>query len=263
MDHSRNIINENFLQPSREGLISQDNILTYQAHIDDLLLAARFVYLYVHLCKHCPTNKQNNYRSSNPAQVIHVMKNIVTVCRSITEEIESQENTLFTDTKNALYELKERFSVSLSDLLVAAKYHASGMGISPVSLLDRSAGHLTSVIVELVKLLGMNGNKSAAPAPPANKGRSENNNHSYYGSIISGNKANHHKSTASSVMSDNDSMKSPPMMRSQLENIGYKYNNGNNDNMYSSAKKHQSQKSNSNSPIDLTPEELVVSCASI
>jgi hypothetical protein len=40
-DHSKNIINENFLQPSKDGLISQDHILTYQAYVDDLLLAAR------------------------------------------------------------------------------------------------------------------------------------------------------------------------------------------------------------------------------
>jgi hypothetical protein len=92
------------------------------------------------------------------------MKNIVTVCRSITEEVENQEVTLLADTKKALYELKIRFSSSLSDLLVAAKYHASGMGISPVSLLDRSAGHLTSVIVELAKLLGMNASTSKKPS---------------------------------------------------------------------------------------------------
>lgn len=217
------------------------------------------------------------------------MKNIVTVCRSITEEIESQENTLFTETKNALYELKTRFSVSLSDLLVAAKYHASGMGISPVSLLDRSAGHLTFVIVELVKLLGMT---SSSPTTTSNKkpitttandytrrpsvsttttaverneysnGREKN---SYYGSIISGkssNAQNHHKSTASSVATNDG----PPMMRSQLDTIGYKYsNNSNNDSsMYSSAKKQQQQqpyRKNSHGSEDLTPEELVVSIA--
>lgn len=40
-DQSRNIIKENFLQPSKDGFISQDHVLTYQASIDDLLLSAR------------------------------------------------------------------------------------------------------------------------------------------------------------------------------------------------------------------------------
>jgi hypothetical protein len=43
MDHSNNIIKENFLRPTRDGFISQDNILTYQAYVDDLLLVARYV----------------------------------------------------------------------------------------------------------------------------------------------------------------------------------------------------------------------------
>ncbi|KAI8072205.1 uncharacterized protein B0P05DRAFT_549333 [Gilbertella persicaria] len=148
--YSQNIIKENYLQPTRDGVIAQDAILTYQAHIDDLLFSAR---------------------SRDPSQVIHIMKNIVSVCRSITEEIESKETKLSPNTKHSLYELKTRFSTSLSDLLVSAKYHANGMGISPVSLLDRSASHLTAVIVDLAKLLGMHdtptieGRSSPPPLP--------------------------------------------------------------------------------------------------
>ncbi|GAA5800586.1 hypothetical protein HPULCUR_006022 [Helicostylum pulchrum] len=223
-DHTKSIINENFLQPSRDGFISQDHILTYQASVDDLLISA-----------------------SNPSLVINVMKHIVTVCRSITEEIESQEDTLFTETKNSLYDLKTRFSVSLSDLLVAAKYHASGMGISPVSLLDRSAGHLTSVIVELIKLLGMRPS-THRQSVNTNK-RPETDNHSYYGSII-GSKSGNHKSINSSYEDTNGHP------RSRLDSIGYKHSN---DNLYSKKQQQQKQyqpsyKTNSD---ELTPHELV------
>lgn len=176
------------------------------------------------------------------------MKNIVTVSRSITEDVEAQEETLFTDTKNSLYDLKTRFSSSLSDLLVAAKYHASGMGLSPVSLLDRSAGHLTSVIVDLVKLLGMHPS-NAPDRHTTNNKRSDNNTNksSYYGSIISRSPSNH-KSTVSSN-SHYDDVKQP---RSQLDSIGY-----------SSSKQHHQQqfqqRKNSHHNDELTPEELVVS----
>lgn len=155
------------------------------------------------------------------------MKNIVTVCRSISEEIEAQESTLFTESRNSLYELKTGFSASLSDLLVAAKYHASGMGISPVSLLDRSAGHLTSVIVDLVKLLGMK---------PSNDYQDRSENNSYYGSV-SNNKPSNHKNSSYSPHEDT---------RSQLDSIGYKQSNG------------YSQNQNG-----LTPKELVVSKKSL
>ncbi|KAG1048132.1 hypothetical protein G6F43_009456 [Rhizopus delemar] len=131
---SIDLINENFLQPTRNGIINYDHILTYQASIDDLLSTAR---------------------SSSPINVIQVMKTIVTICKSITEQVETSESRLSNETKYTLYELKTRFSTALSDLLVAAKHHANGKGLSPVSLLDCSAGHLTAVVIDLAKLLGM------------------------------------------------------------------------------------------------------------
>ncbi|KAG0796050.1 hypothetical protein G6F16_006096 [Rhizopus arrhizus] len=131
---SIDLINENFLQPTRNGIINYDHILTYQASIDDLLSTAR---------------------SSNPVNVIQVMKAIVTICKSITEQVETSESRLSNETKYTLYELKTRFSTALSDLLIAAKHHANGKGLSPVSLLDCSAGHLTAVVIDLTKLLGM------------------------------------------------------------------------------------------------------------
>lgn len=255
LDHSQNIVKDNFLQPTRDGVIPQDHILTYQAYVNDLLTAAR---------------------STDPSQVIQVMKNMVTVCRSITEEIENQEDILTLDTKKSLYELKTTFSNSLSDLLVAAKYHASGMGLSPVSLLDRSAGHLTSVIVELVKLLGMNGSSpttlkptasAASSSPTSNKittssilsslndnsyestnsKRSDNN--SFYGR--SNGSMNHHKSITSS---NGDDLR--PSMRSGLDSYtGYKSSSNNNSSVYSSRTYREQDDLSPN----LTPNELVVS----
>ncbi|KAI8647400.1 hypothetical protein BD408DRAFT_408491 [Parasitella parasitica] len=236
IDLDHNLIKENFLQPSQDGVISQDHILTYQAHINDLLVAAR---------------------SNDPSQVINVMKNIVTVCRSITKEIQNQENTLSSDTTKSLLESKTRFSNSLSDLLFAARRHASGMGLSPVSLLDRSAGHLTTEIVNLVKLLGMNpslassvsrsvNNKSTTTSSilsslnddsyaSAHSKRTENN-YNYYNPMSNGRpngSTNIHKSTRSS---NSDEM-SRPTMRSGVDSFAsYKSNNSNsnNDILYSS-----------------------------
>ncbi|RCI01108.1 component of the polarisome [Rhizopus azygosporus] len=129
-----NMIKDNFIQPTKKGIITYDHILSFQTSIDELLITAR---------------------SSYPANVIQAMKVIVSVCKLITEQVENNENRLTTDSKQTLYELKSRFSTALSDLLIAAKHHANGMGISPVSLLDHSAGNLSAVVVDLVRLVGM------------------------------------------------------------------------------------------------------------
>jgi hypothetical protein len=182
------------------------------------------------------------------------MKSIVTVCRSISEEIEKREDTLSLDTKNALYDLKSRFSTSLSDLLVAAKYHASGMGLSPVSLLDRSAGHLTFVIIELTKLLGMNTQAAEIPKPKStllsslnddyNKNK-KSDNFGYYGSsLLNRTLSNNHKSLAST---NGDDMKSS---RPGIDSYSYKSSN----NSYYGKKHQEHQQKN-----QLTPTELVVS----
>jgi hypothetical protein len=125
------------------------------------------------------------------------MKTIVTVCRSITENVEDYEksNNLSHETESTLYELKSRFSNALSDLLTSAKYHANGMGITPVSLLDNSAGHLTSVIVELAKLLGMS---------PSNR---SNNDYSLKSSYSSSSKSDYFSKSDYSPKSDYSSTK--------------------------------------------------------
>lgn len=85
------------------------------------------------------------------------MQSIVKTCKLISESIEAHESKveLSSSVQTNLYGLKSQFSTALSNLLTAAKTHANGMGISPVSLLDAAASNLTTVVVDLVKLLGM------------------------------------------------------------------------------------------------------------
>lgn len=85
------------------------------------------------------------------------MQSIVLTCKLITEQVESCENSSRSTvvTSEKLISLKSQFSTALSNLLTAAKNHARGMGISPVSLLDAAAGHLTAVVVDLAKTLGI------------------------------------------------------------------------------------------------------------
>lgn len=53
----------------------------------------------------------------------------------------------------ALQSLKARCNATLSNLITAAKTHAASQGLSPVSLLDAAASHLTATAVDMIKLL--------------------------------------------------------------------------------------------------------------
>ncbi|KAF7727058.1 component of the polarisome [Apophysomyces ossiformis] len=133
---SQDIMKDHLLQPTREGAIAHDHIVTYQTAIDALSRSAR---------------------SNKPSEVLITMKTVVMACKSLTEAVEAYESSheLPALTQTKLYTLKTQFSDALAQLLVAAKNHANGMGIMPVGLIEGTAGHLTIVVVELAKLLGI------------------------------------------------------------------------------------------------------------
>ncbi|KAI8338919.1 hypothetical protein BC941DRAFT_512161 [Chlamydoabsidia padenii] len=133
---SQVIIKNNFLQPTRSGIISYDSIISYQAAVEDLLQKAR---------------------SKTPSDVLASMKTIVMTCKSITEDVERYESkgALTLDKQTKLQSLKGPFSNELAHLVTAAKSHVNSMGISPVGLLDVAASNLTSAVVDLVQLVGM------------------------------------------------------------------------------------------------------------
>ncbi|CAG8568124.1 289_t:CDS:10 [Acaulospora morrowiae] len=148
------IVKDNSLAPTPDGAIVESKIVAYQVAIDDLLRAGR---------------------SDAPANVLIAMKSIVIACKSITEDVDEYEQNraslMKTEDKDKLHALKSKLSATLTNLMTAAKNHATGYGISPVSLLDAAASHLTASIVDLVKLVklkrtgGRDANK-INPEPP-------------------------------------------------------------------------------------------------
>ncbi|KAI8636468.1 hypothetical protein BD408DRAFT_426099 [Parasitella parasitica] len=130
-------LSTNFLlKPTPNGAIDHQFIIDYQSAIDELMKTSR---------------------SSKPPDVLLSMRTIVMACKAITTEVEDYEVKvgLTPADQDSLYNIKNKFSVELTNLLASAKNFAAGMGVGPVSLLDAAAGNLTSTIVELVKLLGM------------------------------------------------------------------------------------------------------------
>ncbi|RPB03101.1 hypothetical protein L873DRAFT_1787237 [Choiromyces venosus 120613-1] len=109
------------------GLVKDVHVTKFQISIDELLRTARGV---------------------NYSQTLEYVKAVVMATRSITEDID--ESKTHNDDR---LKLKSRVSATANNLTTAAKNHATSGGLSPVSLVDAAASHLTASIVELIKIV--------------------------------------------------------------------------------------------------------------
>lgn len=123
----------NFVQP--DGLVKDVHLTKFQLCIDQLLQTAR---------------------KSNSEAVLDCMKDIVSSVRSITADVDAAGSPTSDDGEDSAkrqQKLKSRVSATANNLITASKNHASAQGLSPVSLLDAAASHLTTSVVELVKVV--------------------------------------------------------------------------------------------------------------
>ncbi|OAQ96368.1 hypothetical protein LLEC1_06867 [Akanthomyces lecanii] len=112
------------------GLVKDVHVTKYQIAIDELLQSAR---------------------RDNPEKTIDAMKAVVVSVRRITRDADGVARH---DEQLAQQQgkLKARVSATANNLITATKHFASGAGISPVSLVDAAASHLTVAIVELLRV---------------------------------------------------------------------------------------------------------------
>ncbi|KAH6639676.1 hypothetical protein C7974DRAFT_388991 [Boeremia exigua] len=141
-----------------DGLVRDVHVTNFQLSIDELLQKARRV---------------------DPEQTLESMRNVVKCVRAITGEIDSTplsqmqsptssiSGDIMSSPEKQQAKLKSRVSATANNLITAAKNHASSNGLSPVSLLDAAASHLSTAVVELVKLV------KVRPTPDADLDRDE------------------------------------------------------------------------------------------
>ena len=126
-------LSNDHLPASPDGNIADTHVSAFQQAIDGLLQAAR---------------------SSHPSGVLPAMKAIVEAVTSIGEDVKAFEESPNLDVDaSRLESLKHESTTCLSGLMNAARNHAMASGLSPVSLIDAAAGHLSLNVVELIKLL--------------------------------------------------------------------------------------------------------------
>lgn len=122
------------------GIIKDVHVTKFQIAIDDMLRTAR---------------------GMDPAVVLDHMKTVVMAARAITESVDQAAAAApGLEGADTIAKLKSRVSATANNLITAAKNHATANGLSPVSLLDAAASHLTASVVELVKKVKIK------PSPP-------------------------------------------------------------------------------------------------
>lgn len=113
---------------SPEGLVRDVNVTKFQIAIDELLRIAR---------------------SNTPEKTIEFMKSVIKAVLRITKDIE--ESIPGGKLNDDQMKLKGRVSATCNNLIIACKNYVEAKGLSPVSLLDAAASHITTSVVELVK----------------------------------------------------------------------------------------------------------------
>ncbi|KAH9914833.1 uncharacterized protein B0H18DRAFT_1125269 [Fomitopsis serialis] len=93
-------------------------------------------------------------RSNAPTRVLTPMKAVVNAATIILEDVKMYERRARRDFDiDSLRVLRERLEATLSNLVAASKTHATSSGMSPVSLLDAAASHVSSTVTEIGKLV--------------------------------------------------------------------------------------------------------------
>jgi predicted nucleic acid-binding Zn-ribbon protein len=125
-----------------DGLVKDVHVTKFQLSIDELLQTAR---------------------RAGSEQTLESMRHVVKCVRAITGDIDSTPLSQMQSPNSSISgpisaspekqqaKLKSRVSATANNLITATKNHVASNGISPVSLLDAAASHLSTAVVELVK----------------------------------------------------------------------------------------------------------------
>lgn len=135
------------LPVAQDGGLVDIHVTAFISSIDSLLAAAR---------------------SNAPTRVLIPMKTVVTSTSAIIDDVRAYESRPTRDDVDidSLRSLRERVEVTLSNLVAVSKTHATSSGMSPVSLLDAAASHVSVTITEIAKMIFIRKATRDLPSPP-------------------------------------------------------------------------------------------------
>ena len=116
---------------AQDGLVKDIHVTRFQIAIDELLQSAR---------------------ADEPNAVLSRVKSVIVAVRDITIDLgDTKPNQ--DEAMQQRNRLRVKVSATANNLITASKNFASAKGLSPLSLLDAAASHLTSSIIELIRLV--------------------------------------------------------------------------------------------------------------
>lgn len=114
-----------------DGLVKDMHVTNFQISIDELLHVAR---------------------SEDPSRVLQQMKVTIMAVRRIIQDVETLENHEH-PVSPVLVKIKSRVPATANNMITASRNFANANGLSPVSLLDAAASHLSAAVIELIRLV--------------------------------------------------------------------------------------------------------------
>lgn len=118
------------LPVSADGAIPDVHLTAFLTAIDSLLSAGR---------------------GNAPTRVLTPMKTVVNAVTNILDDVRSHSRRY--SEPESVHALEERVEATLSNLVAASKTHATSLGLSPVSLLDAAASHVSAAVTELGRVV--------------------------------------------------------------------------------------------------------------
>lgn len=116
---------------AQDGLVTDMHVTMFQIAIDELL---------------------ESTRGDEPNAVLARVKPVAIAVRDITIDLGDTQSSQ-DEAMQQRHKLRAKVSATANNLVTASKNFAMSRGLSPVSLLDAAASHLTSSVVELIRLV--------------------------------------------------------------------------------------------------------------
>ncbi|KAL4869288.1 hypothetical protein BDV12DRAFT_86064 [Aspergillus spectabilis] len=118
--------NNEFLQD--DGLIKDVHVTKFQISIDELLRVAR---------------------SDDHQHVMQQIKSVVIAVQHVLQDVKLSQHSESSESARAT----RKVPATANNLITASKNFASSNGLSPVSLLDAAASHLSTAVIELIRIV--------------------------------------------------------------------------------------------------------------
>lgn len=118
---------------SADGMVADVNVTKFQLSIDEMLAIAR---------------------TQESTAVLDHVKEVVVAVRGIVGDVEKASgDDKSDDTSRKQNKLKSKVSTTTNNVITAVRNYAAAQGLSPVSLVDAAASHLTAAVIDLLRMV--------------------------------------------------------------------------------------------------------------